>query len=57
MEEAMRNLHMDMINQFHQQSQDLTTVLSAQAATIERLTEENRRLQEENTGLRQQMSG
>ncbi|CAJ1907714.1 unnamed protein product [Cylindrotheca closterium] len=52
MEEAMRNLHMDMINQFHQQSQELTTVMSAQAATIERLTEENRRLQEENVALR-----
>ena len=48
----MRNLHMDMINQFHQQSQDLTSVISAQAATIERLTEENRRLQEENAALR-----
>lgn len=53
----MRNLHMDMINQFHQQSQDLSSVLSAQAATIERLTEENRQLQEENAALRGQLSG
>ncbi|KAL3941959.1 MAG: hypothetical protein SGBAC_003761 [Bacillariaceae sp.] len=57
MEEAMRNLHMDMINQFHQQSQDLTTVISAQAATIERLTEENRLLHEENAALRERKSG
>lgn len=56
-EEAMRNLHMDMINQFHQQSQDLTSVMTAQAVTIERLMEENRRLEAENKELREQLSG
>jgi chromosome segregation ATPase len=52
-EEAIRNLHMDMISQFHQQSQELNNVLSAQNATIDRLSDENRRLQEENATLRE----
>eukprot|EP00980_Cylindrotheca_fusiformis_P013789 scaffold3556_cov190-Cylindrotheca_fusiformis.AAC.24 len=55
-EEAIRNLHMDMISQFHQQSQELNTVLTAQNATIDRLTDENRRLQEENAKLREERS-
>ena len=48
LEEAIRNLHMDMISQFHQQSQELNNTLSMQLQTIERLTEENQRLREEN---------
>jgi hypothetical protein len=55
-EEAIRNLHMDMISQFHQQSQELNNVLSAQNATIDRLTDENRRLQEENATQREERS-
>lgn len=46
-EEAIRNLHMDMIRQFHLQSQEINNVLSTHLATIERLTEENRSLREE----------
>lgn len=53
LEEAIRNLHMDMISQFHQQSQDLSNALTAQLATIDRLTGENQRLQEENKRLRE----
>lgn len=56
MEEAIRNLHMDMISQFHQQSQELNNVLSAQLATIDRLTEENQQLREENELLRARRS-
>ena len=57
MEEAIRNLHMDMISQFHQQSQELNNVLSTQMATIERLAEENERLREENERLREESGG
>ncbi|KAG7356153.1 WD40 repeat-containing protein [Nitzschia inconspicua] len=52
MEEQLRNLHMDMISQFHQQSQEMNKALSGHLATIERLTEENKRLKEENERLR-----
>lgn len=52
MEEAIRNLHMDMITQFHQQSQELNNVLAAQLATIDRLTEENEQLRQENELLK-----
>ena len=55
-EEAIRNLHMDMISQFHQQSQELNNALSSQAATIDRLSEENRRLREENEMFRSERS-
>jgi regulator of replication initiation timing len=47
-EEAIRNLHMDMISQFHRQSQELRDLLSMQMATIERLTEENEILRVDN---------
>lgn len=52
MEEQLRNLHMDMIAQFHQQSQEMNKALSSHLATIDRLTEENKRLREENEQLR-----
>lgn len=55
-EEAIRNLHMDMISQFHQQSQELNHALSAQLTTIDRLTDENQRLREENERLKEQSS-
>lgn len=55
-EEAIRNLHMDMISQFHQQSQELNNVLSAQNTTIDRLLDENKRLQAENAKLREERS-
>ena len=54
MEEAIRNLHMDMIGQFHMQSQEINVALSSQLAAIERIIEENERLREENQLLRQQ---
>jgi regulator of replication initiation timing len=52
MEEQLRNLHMDMISQFHQQSQEMTKALSHHLATIDSLTHENQRLREENEKLR-----
>ena len=52
MEEAIRNLHMDMISQFHQQSQELNNAMAAQLSTITKLTEEHQRLREENERLR-----
>ncbi len=51
-EEQLRNLHMDMISQFHQQSQEMNNALSRHLATIEKLNEENHRLREENDSLR-----
>ena len=52
MEEQLRNLHIDMINQFHQQSQEIQSLLAAHSAALEGLTAENRRLREENERLR-----
>lgn len=52
MEEAIRNLHMDMISQFHQQSQEINNTLASQLESIARLTEENSRLREENEYLK-----
>jgi regulator of replication initiation timing len=52
MEEAIRNLHMDMISQFHQQSQEINNTLASQLESIARLTEENDRLREENGYLK-----
>mmetsp|Transcript_6491 Transcript_6491/g.10118 ORF Transcript_6491/g.10118 Transcript_6491/m.10118 type:complete len:90 (-) Transcript_6491:2779-3048(-) len=52
MEEQLRNLHINMISQFHQQSQEINSVLSKHLTTIDRLTEENLRLREENERLR-----
>jgi regulator of replication initiation timing len=54
-EEAIRNLHMDMIGQFHQQSQELNKALSVQIATIDRLAEENERLREENIKMKERI--
>jgi regulator of replication initiation timing len=48
MEEAIRNLHMDMLSQFHQQSQEINNTLASQQESIARMTEENGRLREEN---------
>ena len=52
MEEAIRNLHMDMISQFHQQSQEINNTLTSQLESIARLTGENDRLREENEYLK-----
>ena len=57
MEEQLRNLHIDMINQFHQQSQETETALSKHFAALERLTAENHKLREENERLRRQGPG
>lgn len=45
-EEAIRNLQLDMISQFHQQSQELKNTLAVQMSTIQSLTEENERLRQ-----------
>ena len=37
---------MDMISQFHQQSQELKNIIQVQMSTIEKLTEENDYLRE-----------
>jgi len=47
-----RNLHIDMINQFHSQSQEIDTVLSKHFVAIKQLTLENQQLREENERLR-----
>lgn len=52
LEESLRNLHMDMIRQFHQQSQELNSALSSQLAAMDQLREENQRLREENDFLK-----
>jgi regulator of replication initiation timing len=52
MEEAIRNLHMDMISQFYQQSQEINTTLASKLESIARLTEENDRLRAENEYLK-----
>ena len=53
MEEQLRNLHIDMINQFHLQSQEIDTALSKHFTKIDRLELENQQLREENERLRQ----
>lgn len=53
LEESIRNLHMDMISQFHLQSQEVNSALSTQLVTIDRLTEENQRLRDENDRLKE----
>jgi len=52
MEEQFRNLHIDMINQFHQQSQEIENILSTHMTSLHRLTAENQQLREENERLR-----
>jgi len=52
LEESLRNLHMDMIKQFHQQSQELNAALTSQQAAMDQLREENQRLREENEFLK-----
>lgn len=52
-EEQLRNLHIDMINQFHSQSQEIDTALSKHFVAIKQLTLENQQLREENERLRQ----
>jgi regulator of replication initiation timing len=47
-EEQLRNLHMDMIAQFHQQSQEISKHLE----TINLLLIENQQLRDENDQLR-----
>eukprot|EP00934_Nitzschia_sp_Nitz4_P007960 Nitzschia sp. Nitz4//scaffold3_size479765//65443//67234//NITZ4_000024-RA/size479765-augustus-gene-0.22-mRNA-1//-1//CDS//3329550530//7950//frame0 len=54
LEETLRNLHMDMIRQFHQQSQELNNALSSQMAAMDQLRDENQRLREENAFLKRQ---
>ena len=56
MEEAFRNLHMDIISQFHQQSQEINTALSNQQETILSLQQENEQLLLENERLRRELN-
>ena len=52
LEESLRNLHMDMIKQFHQQSEELNAALASQLSVMDQLREENQRLREENDFLK-----
>jgi WD40 repeat protein len=54
MQDAFRNLHVDMLRQFQMQSQDLNFALAKQLHSMERLSEENRFLREENRSLQQE---
>ncbi|KAL3916172.1 MAG: hypothetical protein SGILL_005300 [Bacillariaceae sp.] len=53
MEEQLRNLHMDMIAQFHQQSQEMNKAMSQHLSIIDRLTEENEQLRQQNEMFRE----
>ena len=57
MEEQLRNLHIDMINQFHQQSQEMQSIMAKHFEALERLTAENQQLREENEQLRRGIRG
>lgn len=52
LEDSIRNLHTDMIRQFHQQAQELSNTLSSQLTMMDQLREENQRLREENDFLK-----
>jgi hypothetical protein len=52
MQDAFRNLHVDMLRQFQIQSEDLNFALEGQLHSMDRLSEENRLLREENKLLR-----
>uniref|UniRef100_A0A7R9WPL7 Uncharacterized protein n=1 Tax=Craspedostauros australis TaxID=1486917 RepID=A0A7R9WPL7_9STRA len=55
MEESIRNLHMDMLTQFHQQSQEMKSAFAAQQQMISDLVQENHKLREENQNLQNQV--
>ncbi|VEU37964.1 unnamed protein product [Pseudo-nitzschia multistriata] len=57
MEEQFRNLHIDVINQFHRQSQEFEAILSKHMAVLERLSNENQLLREENERFRRGEEG
>jgi hypothetical protein len=54
MQDAFRNLHVDMLRQFQMQSEDLNFALAKQLHSVNHLSEENRFLREENRSLQQQ---
>jgi WD40 repeat protein len=54
MQDAFRNLHVDMLRQFQTQSEDLNFALAKQLQSMERLSVENRFLREENKSLQQE---
>jgi WD40 repeat protein len=54
MQDAFRNLHVDMLRQFQMQSEDLNFALAKQLHSIDHLSEENRFLREENRSLQQE---
>jgi hypothetical protein len=54
MQDAFRNLHVDMLRQFQIQSEDLNFALAKQLQSMDRLSVENRFLREENKSLQQE---
>ena len=57
MEGSLRNLHVDMIRQFHRQSQEMMSVMRHQQQQMDRLTQQNEFLREQNHSLLQQQGG
>jgi regulator of replication initiation timing len=53
MEEAIRNLHLDMLRQFQEQSKEFRDLISEQMQAVDQLILENERLREENRVLRE----
>jgi WD40 repeat protein len=53
MQDAFRNLHVDMLRQFQLQSEDLNAALARQLHAMDRLAEENQILREENRSIQQ----
>jgi WD40 repeat protein len=54
MQDAFRNLHVDMLRQFQVQSEDLNFALARQLHSMDHLSEENRFLREENRSLQKE---
>ena len=56
-EGSIRNLHVDMIRQFHRQSQEMMSVVRHQQQQIDQLMQQNEFLREQNGSLLQQNGG
>ena len=54
MEEAMRNLHVDLLRQFQLQSREYSKLVTEQMAIADKLRDENEALRKENERLQQQ---
>ena len=57
MEGSLRNLHVDMIRQFHRQSQEMMSVMRHQQQQMDQLMQQNEFLREQNTSLLRQQQG